>query len=220
MTTQMSNKVGWILDELLRTPHTLRALLLSADGLRAAWSEGFDLDLADRMAAAVSGLQSVSSQTAPQTATTFTYTAMPSRSTRDYAAGCTKLAVRTGFEAMVRDHRALLGEALDVLGFFRQVGNRDEQREIGVLVAGVLEHPVQGPLHLLPDGVSVGPDDHAAAHRAVVGQLGPGDQLVVPGREVLGTGGESLTLCHVRSFLCGQRSAVNGQRDRPRPPAS
>lgn len=65
MTTQMSNKVGWILDELLRTPHTLRALLLSADGLRAAWSEGFDLDLADRMAAAVSGLQSVSSQTAP-----------------------------------------------------------------------------------------------------------------------------------------------------------
>ena len=69
---------------------------------------------------------------------------------------------------------------------------RDEQREVGVLVAGVLEHLVERALHLLPDGVAVRPDDHAAAHRAVVGQLGPGDQLVVPGTEISGAGGERL----------------------------
>ncbi|MGP3950799.1 roadblock/LC7 domain-containing protein [Streptomyces sp. 7N604] len=57
--------LGWILDEnILRLPHTLRALVLSADGLTAASSEGVDRDLADRMAAAVSGMQSLSREAA------------------------------------------------------------------------------------------------------------------------------------------------------------
>ncbi|MFG2191916.1 roadblock/LC7 domain-containing protein [Streptomyces sp. NPDC048639] len=57
--------LGWILDEnILRLPHTLRAVLLSADGLTAASSEGVERDMADRMAAAVSGMQSLSREAA------------------------------------------------------------------------------------------------------------------------------------------------------------
>ena len=39
-------------------------------------------------------------------------------------------------QPMMRDDRAFLGEALDVLGFLLQEAERDEQREVGVLVAG------------------------------------------------------------------------------------
>lgn len=57
--------LGWILDQhLVRLPHTLRALLLTSDGLVAATSQGVDRDLADRMAAAVSGMQSLSREAA------------------------------------------------------------------------------------------------------------------------------------------------------------
>mgnify|MGYP001229411571 CR=1 FL=1 len=55
--------LGWILDEhLLRLPHTLHALLLSADGMVAAASKDVPRDMAERMAATASGLQSLSRQ--------------------------------------------------------------------------------------------------------------------------------------------------------------
>lgn len=55
--------LGWILDEhLLRLPHTLHALLLSADGMVAATSQDVPRDMAERMAATASGLQSLSRQ--------------------------------------------------------------------------------------------------------------------------------------------------------------
>ncbi|OIV38742.1 hypothetical protein BIV57_04130 [Mangrovactinospora gilvigrisea] len=57
--------LGWILDEnILRLPRVHRALLLSADGLTAAASRGVDRDMADRLAAAVSGMQALSRQAA------------------------------------------------------------------------------------------------------------------------------------------------------------
>ena len=86
--------------------------------------------------------------------------------------------------AAVGHHRHLRRKPLHVLRLPREEALRDEQREVGVLVAGVLEHLVQGPLHLLPDGIPVGPDDHAATDRAVIGELRPGDDLIVPGAEV------------------------------------
>lgn len=57
--------LGWVLDEhLLRHPHTLRALLLSSDGMVAATSKDLDRDMADRMAAAISGMQALSREAA------------------------------------------------------------------------------------------------------------------------------------------------------------
>jgi hypothetical protein len=96
----------------------------------------------------------------------------------------------------VGDHRGLGREALHVLGFTREEALRNEKRKVGVLVAGLLEHRVERSLHLLPDRVAVGPDDHAAADRTVVGQLGLHDQLVVPGAEVGGAGREGLDVSH------------------------
>ena len=43
------------------------------------------------------------------------------------------------FQPAVRDDRAFFGEAFDVLRFFREITQRNEKREIGVLMPGGLE---------------------------------------------------------------------------------
>jgi hypothetical protein len=73
-------------------------------------------------------------------------------------------------------------------GFLGQVALGDEEREIGVDMAGGLEHVVQSALHLLPDGVAMRLDHHAAAHIAVLGQVGLQHQVIVPLRVVHVTG--------------------------------
>ena len=83
-------------------------------------------------------------------------------------------------EAVVGDHGALFGEAFDMLGFTAEERLGDEEGEIGVLVAGGLEHVVEGALHLLPDGVAVGFDDHAAADGGILGQVGAYYKFIVP----------------------------------------
>jgi len=67
-------------------------------------------------------------------------------------------------QTVVGDDGALLGKALDVLGLAAQERFGDEERKIGVDVAGGLEHVVELTLYLFPDGVAVGLDDHASAH--------------------------------------------------------
>ena len=84
----------------------------------------------------------------------------------------TQLAVRARLQPVVRDDRAFLGEALDVLGLLLQEAQRNEQRKVGVLVARGLEHAVEHALHVLPDRPAPGLDDHAAAHGRVLGQVG------------------------------------------------
>ena len=85
----------------------------------------------------------------------------------------------------MRDHRELGREALDVLGLLLQEALRDEQREVGVLVAGRLEAVVELALDLLPDGVAVRLDDHAALDDlGRLGQVALADDVLVPGREI------------------------------------
>ncbi|WP_405776848.1 roadblock/LC7 domain-containing protein [Streptomyces sp. NBC_00859] len=55
-----TGSIDWILDDLVRTPHTRHALLTSADGLVVALSHATGKDRGDRTAAAVSGLQALS----------------------------------------------------------------------------------------------------------------------------------------------------------------
>lgn len=52
--------LGWLLDELVAAPEARNAILLSADGLMTASSQNLDRDLADRVAAMASGMQSLS----------------------------------------------------------------------------------------------------------------------------------------------------------------
>ena len=86
--------------------------------------------------------------------------------------------------AGVGDHRQLRREALHVLGLALQVALRDEQREVRVLVPGLLDPPVQVGLQQLPDPVPVRSDDHRALDRAAVYQFRLEYQFVVPGGEV------------------------------------
>ena len=79
-------------------------------------------------------------------------------------------------------------EALDVLGLLLEEALGDEEREIGVDVARVLDAAVHQPLDVLPDGVAVGPDDHHPLHRRVVGELGLLDDLDVPLGKILALG--------------------------------
>ena len=90
------------------------------------------------------------------------------------------IGLDAGLQAVMGHHRALLGEALHVFGFLLQERQRDEQREVRVLVARVLEHAVEHALHVLPQGVAPRLDHHAAAHGAVLGQIGRAHHLLIP----------------------------------------
>ena len=83
-------------------------------------------------------------------------------------------------QPVMGDDRAFLGETFDVLRFLLQVAERNEEREIGVLVPGRLEHGVERALHVFPDAVAPGLDHHAAAHVARLRHVGGADDLLIP----------------------------------------
>lgn len=64
MNDHMANELGWMLDEVLKVPEARHAILLSADGMLRGHSQGIGRDEAERQAAALSGLQSISRSTA------------------------------------------------------------------------------------------------------------------------------------------------------------
>jgi predicted regulator of Ras-like GTPase activity (Roadblock/LC7/MglB family) len=64
MKDHMANELGWMLDEVLKVPEARHAILLSADGMLRGHSQGIARDEAERQAAALSGLQSISRSTA------------------------------------------------------------------------------------------------------------------------------------------------------------
>ena len=80
----------------------------------------------------------------------------------------------------VRHDGQLGGEAFDVLGFLLDEALGDEQGEVCVDVAGLLEEAVEPRLDVLPESVAAGPDHHAALHRRVVGELCIDDDVDVP----------------------------------------
>src|SRR5207249_572484 len=94
------------------------------------------------------------------------------------------------------DHGELGTETFDVLRLSVEVRLGDEEREVGVLGAGDLDAPVDLRLHELPQRGRVRPDHHRAPHRAVVGELRLGDDVLVPTREVVGLGSEHGRLRH------------------------
>ncbi|CCK25687.1 hypothetical protein BN159_1308 [Streptomyces davaonensis JCM 4913] len=64
MTGPTDNTLGWMLDEVLKVPQARHAILLSADGMLRAFSQDIDRDDAERLAAGLSGVQSISRSTA------------------------------------------------------------------------------------------------------------------------------------------------------------
>lgn len=64
MIEPTTNELGWMLDDVLKVPEARHAILLSADGMLRAHSADIDRDDAERLAAGLSGLQSISRSTA------------------------------------------------------------------------------------------------------------------------------------------------------------
>ncbi|MCT4351656.1 roadblock/LC7 domain-containing protein [Streptomyces sp. Je 1-79] len=56
----MNDDLSWMLDSALEIPGALHAVLVSADGLLMARTRDFEKDNADTVAAAMSGMQSLS----------------------------------------------------------------------------------------------------------------------------------------------------------------
>ncbi len=67
---------------------------------------------------------------------------------------------------------------------------RDEEREIAILMAGGLDAAVQLLLQLLPDAIAPGLDHHGAAHRAGFGHVGIAHDRLVPVRETFAGDGK------------------------------
>ncbi len=72
---------------------------------------------------------------------------------------------------MVRDNGTLFGKPFHMLRLATEIGLRNQQREIGVLHAILLETTVHRLLDTLPNLVSVRLDDHTATHSRLLGEV-------------------------------------------------
>ena len=94
-------------------------------------------------------------------------------------------AVFARHQPVMRDHRHFLGKAFDMLGLTLEIGERDEDREIGIFMPRRLDPVVEQALHALPDAEAPRADHHAAAHARFLGHFGGTDDILVPGREIV-----------------------------------
>ena len=85
----------------------------------------------------------------------------------------------------MRDDRELGREALDVLRFLLQEALRDEQREVRVARAGLLDAAIELVAQSLPNRKTVRTKHDASAHRRVIRQLRAQADVVVPRGEIL-----------------------------------
>ena len=82
---------------------------------------------------------------------------------------------------------ALLGKTLDVVGLTAEKRLGNQQGEIGVLHTSCLEHIIEPALHLFPDGIAIGLDDHTSAHCRLLGEVGFHHQFIIPLRVIIGS---------------------------------
>ncbi len=85
----------------------------------------------------------------------------------------------------MRYHSALFGKSFNMLGLPAQIRFGNKQREICVLMAGLLEFVIKYPLHLLPYCVAVRLDYHTAAYGCLLCKVGLHNQFVIPLRVII-----------------------------------
>ena len=84
------------------------------------------------------------------------------------------------FESVMSDYRALFGKALDVLRFFFEIAQGNEERKIGVLVTRFFKFAIENALDIFPNAIAPRLDDHAAAHRRMFSEIGRFQYSFVP----------------------------------------
>ncbi len=72
-----------------------------------------------------------------------------------------------------------------MIGLALEIGEWDEERKIGVLDAGGLDAVIHQALVALPDAIAPRLDHHAAAHSRFFGEIGGGDDLLIPFSKVV-----------------------------------
>ena len=108
--------------------------------------------------------------------------------------------------AAIGDPGALGGKALHVVLLLLEQGLGNQHGQIDVLVARLLEHPVQDALEILPDGIAVGPVDKHAFDAGIVDELRLFAYVGIPlGKVHVHVGDLAhllvFVLCHVSSIL-------------------
>ena len=91
-----------------------------------------------------------------------------------------KFAFGVRLEPAVSNNRAFLCETLNMFGFLREITQRNEEREIGVAMAGGAKHRVEMMLHVFPDAVAPRANDHATADIGRFRHRGGPDHLLIP----------------------------------------
>ena len=117
-------------------------------------------------------------------------------------------------QPVMRDDRHLLGEPLNMIGFLLEEGQRDEEREITILYACRLDARIHQLLDAFPDPIAPGADDHATAHARFLGQIGLGDDLLIPVGKILGAG-DGKSVFHARPYAHPRRLPQAGDGCRP-----
>ena len=110
------------------------------------------------------------------------------------------LSVRVVHQTVMGDYGALFRKAGHVLGLAAEEGLRDEQREIGILHAALLEHSVEDALHFLPYRISVRFYHHTSPDRRLFCEVSLDYKVVVPLRVVFGPLG--YFFCHFIICYC------------------
>ena len=125
-------------------------------------------------------------------------------------------SILIGFQAIVSHHCALLSESLDMLRLFAEERFRDQQGEIGVDMACLLEFIIEYALHLFPNRIAIGLDHHATTHSGVLSQISLDNQILIPLRVIHTPGGKFFQLfCHfllIVSLLCFDFTLFKAQK--------
>ena len=85
-----------------------------------------------------------------------------------------------GLEAVVGYYSTFLGKSFNVLCLFRKEAFGNQQREVSILYAGLLEHAIEHLLHPFPDSISIGLYNHTAPNIGLFSEVSFDNELVIP----------------------------------------
>ena len=74
------------------------------------------------------------------------------------------LVIGISLQAVMCYHRAFLGKTFGIFFFSFKKAFGNKEREIGILVTGILEHFVQHITHIFPEGITIRFNDHTSPY--------------------------------------------------------
>jgi len=88
-------------------------------------------------------------------------------------------------QAVMSDDRHFLCKSIDMRCLTFEIGKRYKNREIGILNSGRLDPVVHQALYSFPNAIAPRFDDHASTNARLFGQIGGGDNFLIPVGEIV-----------------------------------